>query len=616
MEKEHEMEEEFNIKQEILLLSHCGAVTVACAIGMPYVPILCVIGFVFAYLAVGFRTICKAVQNLLQGEMLDENFLMTVATIGAFAIGEYAEAVAVMLFFRVGELFEHMAEHKSRHSIASLMQIRPDQANRVVGEKIETVAVEAVKVGDLLLICAGEKVPLDATVVEGESTLDTSALTGEALPRAVGVGDEVISGCINRSGTLKVRVSKPFAQSTVARILELVEHASEKKSKQEAFITRFARRYTPLVTASALLLAVLPPLFLGNWNEWVSRALSFLVVSCPCALVVSVPLAFFGGIGGAARKGILIKGGNHLEALAKADVLVCDKTGTLTTGRFAVTELSPCGVTKEELLFFSASAEQDSLHPLAKTLQNACPNAVAPTEVQETAGNGVKAKVEKATVCVGKRAFLQSEGVKGLPEVTEETDGKLFVSRDGSYIGAISLADEVKADASEAIASLRAQGVTHFAVLTGDAARHTLALRTTLQPDEVAADLLPQEKVAKLEEIMQKSKGATAYVGDGINDAPVLMRADVGVAMGAFGSDAAMEAADIVLMNDRLCDLAQARKIAKKTRAIARQNTVFAIAVKLAVLGLCASGIFGMWAAVFADVGVTVLAICNALRLL
>ncbi len=615
MEKEHEMEKESNLKWEILLLSLCGAVTVACAIGLPYAPVLCVIGFVSAYLAVGFRTIQKAVQNLLRGEMLDENFLMTVATIGAFAIGEYAEAVAVMLFFRVGELFEHMAEHKARHSIASLMQIRPDQANRVVGEQIESVAVEEVKVGDLLLIRAGEKVPLDAIVVEGESTLDTSALTGEALPRAVCVGDEVISGCINQSGTLKVRVDKPFAQSTVARILELVEHASEKKSKQEAFITRFARWYTPLVTASALLLAVLPPLFLGNWNEWVSRALSFLVVSCPCALVVSVPLAFFGGIGGAARKGILVKGGNHLETLAKAEILVCDKTGTLTTGRFAVTELSPCGVTKEELLFFSASAEQDSSHPLAKALQNACPNAIRPTKVWEKAGNGVKAQVENATVCVGKRAFLQSEGVK-LPDATEETDGKLFVSRDGVYIGAISLADEVKPDAPEAIATLRAQGVTHFAVLTGDAARHTLALHSTLHPDEVVSDLLPQEKVAKLEAIMQKRKGATAYVGDGINDAPVLMRADIGVAMGAFGSDAAMEAADIVLMNDRLCDLAQARKIAKKTRAIARQNTVFAIAVKLAVLGLCASGIFGMWAAVFADVGVTILAICNALRLL
>ncbi len=604
------------MKKEIILLSVCALLTLSCAIGMPYAPIVCVVGFVLTYLTLGFRTIKKAVQNILNGQMLDEHFLMTVATIGAFAIGEYAEAVAVMLFYRVGELFERMAVRKSRRSIASLMNIRPDCANLLVGKEVRTVAVEEVRVGDLLLIRAGEKVPLDGEVEEGESTLDTAALTGEALPRAVAVGDEVVSGCINQSGTLKIRVTKPFAQSTVMRILELVEHASAKKSKQEAFITRFARWYTPIVTGAALLLAVVPPIFLGNFSEWVSRALSFLVVSCPCALVISVPLAFFGGIGGAARKGILMKGGNHLEALAKADVLVCDKTGTLTTGRFVITEVSPVGVEKEKLLALAASAEKDSSHPLAQALQAACPDAPRPTAVWEKAGGGVKAQVGESTVCVGNRTFLQSERVNGLPNATDGPEGNVFVSCDGNYIGSIALEDAPKADAPEAIAALRAQGVTHFAVLTGDAARHTLALRTQLQPDEVIADLLPQDKVARLEEIMQKSKGATVYVGDGINDAPVLMRADVGVAMGAFGSDAAMEAADIVLMNDRLCDLVQARRIAKKTRAIARQNTVFAIAIKLAVLVLCGCGVLGMWAAVFADVGVSVLAICNALRLL
>ncbi len=605
------------MKKEIILLSVCATVTVACAVFYAHAPILCMMGFVAAYIAIGFRTVRTAVRTILQGQMLDEHFLMTVATIGAFCIGEYAEAVAVMLFYRIGELFEKAAVRKSRRSIAELMQIRPDFATVLRGEDAVTVPVEEVRVCDILLVRTGEKVPTDGVVVDGESSLDTAALTGESLPRPVRVGDEILGGCINREGTLRVRVTKRFAQSTVARILELVESAAAKKSKTETFITRFAHYYTPIVTASALLLAVIPPLFLGNWTDWISRALSFLVVSCPCALVISVPLAFFGGIGGAARHGILLKGGNHLEALAQAKVLVCDKTGTLTTGQFSVVDcVCAQGVNREELLSLAASAEIDSSHPLAQAIVRAASeNLPRPRAVKEFAGQGVVAEVDGAQIAVGNLRLMQSQSVQGLPTVQEAASACVWVAKNGIYCGRILLADNLKSDAQEAIATLRADGVGRFAVLTGDAKHNTHTLQEALRPEQIYADLLPSDKVDCLETILSAG-GGVIYVGDGINDAPVLARADIGVAMGALGSDAAMEAADVVLMNDRLCDLCTARRIAKKTCRIARQNTVFAIGVKVAVLLLCAFGVTGMWAAVFADVGVSVLAICNAMRLL
>ncbi len=605
------------MKKEVILLSVCGALTVACAVFYAHAPILCMIGFVAAYVAIGFRTIRTAVRTILQGQMLDEHFLMTVATVGAFCIGEYAEAVAVMLFYRIGELFEKAAVRKSRRSIAELMQIRPDFATVLRNEDTVTIPVEEVRVGDILLVRTGEKVPTDGVVADGESSLDTAALTGESLPRPVCAGDEVLGGCINREGTLRVRVTKPFAQSTVARILELVEHAATKKSKTETFITRFAHYYTPIVTASALLLAVLPPLFLGNRTEWILRALSFLVVSCPCALVISVPLAFFGGIGGAARRGILLKGGNHLEALAQAKVLVCDKTGTLTTGQFSVVDcVCAQGVRREELLSWAATAEVDSSHPLAQAMVRAAGGDLPrPRAVKELAGQGVVAEVDGAQIAVGNLRLMQSQSVQGLPTVADAASACVWVAKNGVYCGHILLVDTIKSDAKEAIDTLRADGIERFAVLTGDAERNTGALQEVLRPDQIYADLLPSDKVACLEALLSKG-GGLIYVGDGINDAPVLARADIGVAMGALGSDAAMEASDVVLMNDRLCDLCTARRIAKKTRRIARQNTVFAIGVKAAVLLLCAFGVTGMWAAVFADVGVSVLAICNAMRLL
>ncbi len=605
------------MKKEILLLSFCGALTLLCALLADLFPIVCMIGFVLLYLLIGWKTICKAVRTVLAGQMLDEHFLMTVATIGAFCIGEYTEAVAVMLFYRVGELFERAATRRSRRSISDLMHLRPDCANLCRDADVVQVSLEEVAIGDVILVRPGEKVPLDGTVEDGATDLNTAPLTGEALPRHVEVGQEILSGCVNLTHTVRVRVTKTAQQSTVTKILEMVEHAAQKKSKSEAFITRFARYYTPCVTAAALLLAVLPPLFLGNWALWTGRALSFLVVSCPCALVISVPLAFFGGIGGAARKGILMKGGTHLETLAKASVLVCDKTGTLTTGRFSIVK-TDCAhaYTPSSLLALAARAEADSSHPISASIAACAPSPLArPQRVQEIAGQGVIAQWEGSTVCVGNLRLMQSQSIRLLPADAEDAHC-VFVSENGNYAGRIYLEDTLKEDAGASLASLKKLGIAHFAVLTGDDAEHTLSLQAQLHPDAVYAKLLPNEKVSQLEQIMDAQKKGVLYVGDGINDAPVLCRADVGIAMGALGSDAAMEAADIVLMNDRLSDLVSAKKIAKKTRRIAWQNTVFALGVKACVLLLCAFGVCGMWAAVFADVGVSVLAICNSMRLL
>ena len=586
--------------------------------------------YLLPYAVIGWDVLYNAGRNIVRGQVFDENFLMALATVGAFFTGEYAEAVFVMLFYQVGELFQDYAVGKSRRSIAALMDIRPDVANLAGPDgTVTAVDPEDVAVGDTIVVKPGERVPLDGLVLEGRSTLDTAALTGESVPREIQPGDTVLSGCINQRGLLRLRVTKPFSESTVARILDLVENASEKKSRSEQFITRFARYYTPCVVLAALalfavpsllLLLPAPPAFLAGtvWSQWLHRALVFLVISCPCALVISVPLSFFGGIGGASRCGILVKGSNYLEALAHADTVVFDKTGTLTRGIFAVAAVHPAqGISEAQLLEYAALTEQWSDHPISQSLRAACPAALDParvTEVEEIAGHGVTARVDGHTVAVGNSRLMERMGVNALP--CELPGTLVHVTVDGFYAGHIVISDLPKDDARAAIASLRTQGVRRIVMLTGDTdavAAHTAA---QLGVDEYRAELLPGDKVEATEALLAEAAGKLAFVGDGINDAPVLSRADVGIAMGAMGADAAIEAADIVLMDDHPSKIAVAISIARRTMTIVRQNIIFALGVKALVLLLGALGYAGMWAAVFADVGVAVIAILNAMRAL
>jgi len=585
-----------------------------------------------AYVIIGGDVLKRAARNILRGQVFDENFLMSIATLGAFATAfydqvsgaasmvGYDEAVAVMLFYQVGELFQSYAVGKSRASISSLMDIRPDYANIRKDDQLVQVSPEEVGVGDLIVVKPGEKIPLDGTVVSGTSMVDTAALTGESVPRELGQGADAISGCINLSGLLEIKVSRPFGESTVAKILDLVENASGKKARTENFITRFARYYTPAVVVSALLLAVVPPLFLGDWANWIHRALIFLVVSCPCALVISVPLSFFGGIGGASKRGILVKGSNYLEALSKTEIVVFDKTGTLTRGSFEVTKVVPApGISDEQLLRAAALAESYSDHPISLSLRRAWGGTLADAQVsdtQEIAGHGVRAQVDGKLVLAGNARLMQAEKIHFAQ--LQEAGTVVYVAQGGQFIGAVLISDTVKPEAKAAIASLRKAGIRKTVMLTGDAAAMGEAVAAQLGLDEVHAQLLPGDKVAEVEDLLAQktAQGQLAFVGDGINDAPVLSRADIGIAMGGLGSDAAIEAADIVLMDDDLAALPLAIRIAQKTLKIVRQNIVFALAIKLGVLVLSALGEASMWAAVFADVGVSVLAILNASRAL
>ena len=576
--------------------------------------------FLIPYLVIGWDVLWKAVRNLKNGQVFDENFLMSVATIGALVIGEYPEAVAVMLFYQVGELFQNVAVSRSRQSISELMDIRPDYANIERDGQLVQVDPEEVETGGIIIIKAGERVPLDGTVLEGASALDTAALTGESLPRDVSVGDEVISGCVNLSGLLRVQVSKPFGQSTVARILDLVENSSEKKAQAEHFITKFARYYTPIVVFSALALAVLPSLATGQWGVWVPRALNFLVVSCPCALVISIPLSFFGGLGGASKQGILVKGSNYLEALAQTGIVVFDKTGTLTQGSFSVTAVHPQGTEEKTLLELTALAEQFSTHPISRSIVKAwggVPDQSRASGVEEIAGHGVRAQVDEHNVLAGNQKLMDLEGIS-VPSGHSHSGTIIHTAVDGTYAGHLVISDQPKPTSAQALRELKAAGVRQTVMLTGDAQSAAQAVAGELGLDQFYAQLLPADKVERVEQLLQEKrpKETLIFVGDGINDAPVLSRADIGVAMGALGSDAAIEAADIVLMDDDLLKLPTAVRIARKTLSIVRQNVVFALGVKLLVLALSAAGKANMWAAVFADVGVSVLAILNASRML
>ena len=577
--------------------------------------------FVAAYMIVGLEVVIEAVRNIFGGHVFDENFLMSVATIGAFAIGEYPEAVAVMLFFRVGEVFENYAVNKSRKSISDLMNIRPDYANLKRDSGIAKVDPYDVMIDDVIVVKPGEKIPLDGQVLTGNSMIDTSALTGEAVPREAGIGDNVLSGCININGLLEVRVSKEFGESTVSKILDLVENASSKKSQSENFISRFAAIYTPVVVICAVLLAVIPPLFIPGqiFSDWVYRALSFLVVSCPCALVISVPLSFFGGIGGASRIGVLVKGSNYLEALAKTETVVFDKTGTLTKGVFEVQKIQPDNMSADELLKMAAYAESYSNHPISISLKKAYGKDIDSenvTDVIEIPGHGVNATVFGKNVFAGNAKLMLKENIKYSDDVIVGT--VVHVAIDGAYGGYVVIADEVKADAKEAIELIKKAKVRQTVMLTGDSKAVGESVAMELGIDKVYSELLPADKVEHLEKLLaEKSHGKKlAFVGDGINDAPVLARADIGIAMGGLGSDAAIEAADIVIMTDEPSKIAAAIKIANKTLSIAKQNIVFALAVKVLVLILVALGFSTMWEAVFADVGVAVIAIINSMRAL
>lgn len=584
--------------------------------------------FLIPYLIAGYDVLLKAARNIGNGQVFDENFLMTIATLGAFALVLFpdsqphmAEGAAVMLFYQVGELFQSYAVGKSRQSIADMMDIAPDFANVMRDGKLVQVDPYEIGVGDEIVVKPGESVPLDGTIAEGSTQLDTAALTGESVPRHVEEGAEVISGCVNMTGKITVKVSKPFEQSTVSRILELVESASEKKAQTENFITRFARYYTPIVTIGALVLAVLPPLLFGqSWSDWIERGLTFLVVSCPCALVISVPLSFFGGIGGASRLGILVKGGNYLEALSHTETVVFDKTGTLTNGSFNVVAVHPdaaAEVNPDLILSIAAHAEAYSDHPIAVSVKEAFTGEIDQSriaDVREEGGHGVRAVVDERVVLVGNDKLMREEGIAY--HDCELTGTILHVSIDGKYVGHIIIADVVKEDAAECIKRLHAAGVRKTVMLTGDRAEVAKAVAEKLGLDEYHGKLLPEDKVNQVERLLGETseKGKLAFVGDGINDAPVLTRADIGIAMGAMGSDAAIEAADIVLMDDKPSKIASAIRIARKTMRIVWQNIVFALGVKFAVLVLAAVGLATMWLAVFADVGVAILAILNAMR--
>lgn len=577
--------------------------------------------FIISYIIVGGDIVWMALRNIVKGNVFDENFLMSLATIGAFFVGEYPEAVAVMLFYQVGELFQSYAVAQSRKSISSLMDIRPDYANVKRGDEIVTIDPDEVKIGDIILIKPGEKVPLDGKVLEGNSMLDTTALTGESIPREVEAGEGILSGCININGVLTVEVTKEFGESTVSKILDLVENASSKKSNSEQFITKFARYYTPIVVIIAAILAFVPPLIVQGeeFSDWIYRALNFLVVSCPCALVISIPLSFFGGIGGASKKGILVKGSNYLEALAQTEIVVFDKTGTLTKGVFHVGEVNPQGISKEELLELAAFAESYSNHPISLSLKSAYGKNIDNTRitnVEEVSGHGVIATIDGKTVVVGNAKLMEKQKVSYNKGVFVGT--VVHVAVDNQYMGYILIADELKPDAKKAIHDLKAAGIKQLVMLTGDNKVVADKVAKELGIDKIYSELLPTNKVEKLEEILESKseKGKVSFVGDGINDAPVLARADIGMAMGGLGSDAAIEAADIVIMTDEPSKIATAIKISKKTLSIANQNTIFAIGVKIFVLLLSALGMATMWAAVFADVGVTVIAIINSFRAL
>ena len=597
-----------------------SAVLFAVALLLPTEGWLRLFTFLIPYAVIAWDVLWRAVRNIAHGQVFDENFLMSLATVGALATGEYPEAVFVMLFYQVGELFQSYAVDQSRKSITSLMDIRPDYANIEVDGQLRQVDPEDVAVGDTIVIKAGERIPLDGVVLEGTSNVDTAALTGESLPREAQPGDDVISGCVNLSGLLRVRVTKAFEESTVAKILDLVENSSSKKAKAENFITKFARYYTPAVVLAAVALALLPPLFTSiQWVDSIQRALNFLVVSCPCALVISVPLSFFGGIGGASKNGILVKGGNYLEVLAKTELVVFDKTGTLTRGVFNVTAIHPDHCGEAQLLELAALAESYSDHPLSRSLKEAYGkelDASRVSNVEELSGRGVRATVDGRQICAGNDKLMEDIGVSWHP--CHRVGTTVHVASDGVYLGHIVISDEVKPDAKEAITALKACGVRRTVMLTGDAKAVGESVAQELGLDEVHTQLLPADKVTRVEALLGEvsPKGALAFVGDGINDAPVLSRADIGIAMGGLGSDAAIEAADIVLMDDKPSKLADAIRIARRTLAIVRQNIVFALAVKFLVLALSAAGVANMWEAVFADVGVSVIAILNAMRAL
>ena len=611
-------------QKKMLVRIAVSAALLIAAVLVPYQGLWRFALFLPAYFVIGWDVLWRAVRNIAHGQVFDENFLMALATVGAFCTGffgqgEYPEAVFVMLFYQVGELFQSYAVGKSRKSITSLMDIRPDYANVERDGKLLQVDPEEVAVGDTITVKAGEKIPLDGLVLEGSSLVNTSALTGESVPRQVRPGDSVISGCVNQNGLLRVQVTKAFGESTVQKILDLVENASSKKAKAENFITKFARYYTPVVVFCALALAVVPPLFVGNWTGWVQKALIFLVVSCPCALVISVPLSFFGGIGGASRQGILVKGGNYLEVLADTELVVFDKTGTLTKGVFQVTAIHPEGVSQQELLELAALAESYSDHPISRSLKEAWGKALDTArvgQVEELSGRGVRAQVDGKEVWAGNGKLMEEIGLAYRP--SGQVGTVVHVAAEGRYLGYILIADEVKPDAKEAIAALKAQGVKKTVLLTGDAKDVGEAVAQELGLDEAYTQLLPGDKVERVEALLQETspKGKLAFVGDGINDAPVLSRADIGIAMGALGSDAAIEAADLVLMDDKPSKIAKAMEISKRTLRIVRQNIVFALAVKLLVLMLTPFGLANLWEAVFADVGVMVLAILNASRAL
>ncbi len=580
--------------------------------------------YVASYVIAGYDIVFGAIKSIFRGNVFNENLLMSIASIGAFCVGEFSEGTAVMILFQIGEAFQDAAVDKSRRSISSLMNIRPDHANLVTDEGIIRKDPEDVHTGDVISITPGERVPLDCVILTGETYIDTSALSGETVPRAAREGDTLLSGSINTVGAVTARVMCEYGESTASRILDLVENASARKSNSEKFITRFSRYYTPIVVSLALILAIIPPLLIkeSTFSEWIHRALSFLVVSCPCALVISIPLSFFGGIGGASASGILVKGGNYLEALAKVKTFVFDKTGTLTKGTFEVTDIQPQleGISKNELLRIACAAERASSHPIAMSLKKKADAELVRLDeaesIREIAGRGVCASIDGQSVLVGNARLMSENGIECAENKAAGTT--VHVAADGKYLGYIVISDEIKSEAHDAIAALKREGIEHVVMLTGDADSIGRSVADELGMDECFAEQLPSDKVERVNELLEKSDGndKLAFVGDGINDAPVLARADIGIAMGALGSDAAIEAADVVIMNDNLLSLSKAMRIARKATRIAKENTVFAIAIKAAVLVLSASGVASMWMAVFADVGVAVIAILNAMRTL
>ena len=577
--------------------------------------------FILSYLIVGYSILRKALRNIFRGKVFDENFLMAVATLGAFAIKEFPEAVAVMLFYQVGELFQSYAVDKSRKSIAGLMDIRPDYANLIKNGKEEKIEPEEVNINDIIIVKPGEKIPLDGIVLEGSSLIDTKALTGESVPREVAVGENVLSGSINQNGVLKIKVTKNYSESTVSKILDLVENASSKKSKSENFITKFARYYTPTVVIIAVILAIVPPFFIKNvaFSDWLYRALSFLVVSCPCALVISIPLSFFGGIGGASKLGILIKGSNYLEAVSKTEIAVFDKTGTLTEGVFEVQKIDAINIDENELLEIVSHAENFSSHPIAKSIKNSYKKQIDEKrveDVKELSGNGIMATVDGKKVLVGNENLMTQNNIEY--KKCDETGTVLYVAIDNKYVGFILIADKIKDDSYKMINLLKTKGIKNIIMLTGDKKDVGESVSRKLGIDKVYSELLPHQKVNKMEELLKNKteNGKLIFVGDGINDSPVLAMSDIGIAMGALGSDSAIEAADIVIMTDEISKLSDLIDLSKKTMRIVRENIIFAICIKVIVLVLCAVGLSNMWEAVFADVGVSIIAIINALRML